>query len=179
MLRSELMHNHEQENKLIDATYIMIAAIWGTAITVGNQWLVFVSIILLVPLSLRIADIRYSIAFISSYMIVYLEDADVCNINWESRRHNYYIRNKQSILYLFIHTFARMDFVFISIASVSLFWILDKTSLYKTNILCFYLVVFIQLLLIGLEIFLCIYFSNTNHLQKKLIQKWSALKENT
>lgn len=70
-LRDEVTYNQKQENEMTKFAYTVIVAILGTALTVDSKWITMLSLMIVIPISFRVARYRDSIAYLSKYMSVF------------------------------------------------------------------------------------------------------------
>ncbi len=173
-LRDEILYNYEQENSLIQFVYTAVIAALGLAITMQISWLAFVVSIAIVPMSLRIADIRYSTAYIATYLKTYLENPDN-KFSWENMHHSFSEKHSGKTLKDFIYNACRMDFCILVVICSIVFWSIHGIDLIGENLAFTILVVTLQVFIIFFEGFIGIKFANLRKLKNDLIPKWEKI----
>lgn len=83
-LRSEILQKIEQNNQLLAFTFTAIIAVLAFAVEAGNLFLYIAPMMIIIPLSIRIAYYKSAIVRLSAYIIVYLE-GQINELAWESR----------------------------------------------------------------------------------------------
>lgn len=176
MLREEIMYNQKVENSSVQFAYTMVATLWAAALAqIGNEWIVFISLVLIIPISLRVWYSRQSMAFLAAYMSVFLEGKE--NFNWETRHCQFYNRFGRSKSEKMVYYWSRLDFTFLSTAGTVLFWTLRNWEFkIMGNIKYAILILFLQILIIGIELFLCYKYTNISKLKEKKLRDWKLLK---
>lgn len=72
-LREKIVFNQKKQDTYTTAAYTIAISIWTIALGVSNEWIALIALVILLPLSLIVCDSRYSTAFLSSFMAVFLE----------------------------------------------------------------------------------------------------------
>lgn len=158
MLREELVNKMNKQDHLTQFTYTTFLAVWSIALTVDNEWIVMVSLLMIVPISLRIVKFRKDCAFLGAYMSVFLEKA--LSIKWESNNriyYNKYPRNKEQRMF---YWFSKLDFVIIVIISSILFWLMRINNFIVINKVITILLFVFQFVVIIVEGIIIKYFSD-------------------
>lgn len=181
MLREEIMYNQKVENTAVQFTYTMIAALWAASFAhIGNEWIIFVSLIIIIPISLRVWYSRQSMAFLATYMSTFLEDSfeEKDKFNWETRHIMYYNEFGRTKSEKFVYYSSRLDFTLLSVAGTLLFWILRGwIFIIHGSILYAYLILLFQLCIISVELFLSCKYTNMSKLKEKKIKNWEKLRD--
>ena len=173
-LRDEILYNYEQENNLIQFVYTAVIAALGLAITMQISWLAFVVSLAIVPMSLRIADIRYSTAYIAAYLKTYLEKP-TDKYSWENMHYAFSEKHSGKSLKNFIYNACRMDFgILVGICSI-IFWAIHGIELIGESYAITILVVGLQVFIVLFESYIGVKFANLRILKKDLILKWGEL----
>lgn len=173
MLREEMVNKMNKQDQLTQFTYTTSMAIWSIALTVDNEWLIMVSLLILIPISLRSVKFRMDCAFLGAYMSVFLEK-DI-SIKWESNNKIYYNRyprgKKQNILYWF----SKFDYIFIAIISSILFWLMRIDDFIIINEKFTALLIVFQIVIIIIEGIIVKQFSDFAKHKEKYYKKWEKL----
>lgn len=92
------MYNNSRQDTYTNYAYVLVAAVWALAFSVQNEWIALIPLFVLIPICLRISDCRYSIAFLASYIKVFLESEE--DLGWQTMHVKYYKNNKRTIVHL-------------------------------------------------------------------------------
>ncbi len=92
-LREEIMFNINKQDVYIVSACTAAIALWTIALSKPNSWIALIAMIVLFPISLRVCDCRYSTAFLSAYIAIFIEHKQVSG--WEYAREVYYDNNKR------------------------------------------------------------------------------------
>lgn len=89
MLREEIMECMKNQNELSTFVSTTICAFIGVVIALDhpNPFLYLIPFVILLPASFKEANYQRRVAYLASYMIVFLENKD--NFLWETRYHHF------------------------------------------------------------------------------------------
>lgn len=173
MLRDELVDKMNKQEHLTQFSYTTSLAIWSIALTIKNEWIVLLVLLIVVPISLRIVKFRKDSAFIGAYMAVFLEKD--LPIKWEINNSEYYNKHPRRKLQTIFYWFSKFDFVFIVVISIMLFWLMKINNLIIINNLITVLMIIFQLAVLTIEFFVVKYFSNFSKQKGDFIEEWKNL----
>lgn len=171
-LRDEINYNQNQENEMTRFAYTVIVAVFGTALTVKNKWITLLSLVIIIPISFRVARYRDSIAYISTYMKVFLEPE--LEFKWEHDHDIYSEKYRSSYFSKFLYFVSRADFLFLTVIGIAIFWIQNQGIHLKDLSWTIILIIF-QIIMIIIEIILFNKFSNIPNLKKSKIENWKKI----
>lgn len=174
-LIDEAMYNNSKQDKYTNYAYVIVAAIWAASFSSSISWITMIPLILLIPICFRIADCRYSIALISSFIQEYLDKK--FNTCWQTNRMKF--NNKFSNKRIIYHC-SKLDIPFISIVCVLIFWFMRYSQgvlIIHSNIGLTILMVFFQVFIVVLDFYVCIKYSDMNKMKKELLSKWKELEK--
>lgn len=177
-LREEIMHNFEQENSLIQFVYTVVVAALGLALTIKSCWIALIVSFAVFPMSLRVADIRYSTAYIATYLKTFLED-DNSKWNWEKIHFDFAVKYSGKSLNSFIYNASRLDFAMLTLISVILFWFIHGMSWVNDSLVLTVIIIAVQVFIVGFETFLGFRYANLKKLKESLCKKWEELYDET
>ncbi len=173
MLREETIDKMNKQDQLTQFAYTTVAAIWSLALTVKNEWILLIALLITIPISLRIVKLRMDCAFLAAYMSVCLEKN--IDIKWESNNKLYcekYPRGKtQGVFYIF----SKFDFVFITLITSFLFWLMRMDNLLVNNWLLTSLLILFQLVILVVEICVVVHFSRFAKHRKNYCNQWEKI----
>ncbi len=174
-LREEIMHHKKRQNTFTAFSYTTIVALWGYAIERENPWITIIALVLALPTSFRVFESRQAISQLSAYMQFYLEP--VTGFRWETLLFKYrsmnHTKSKEKILYFV----SKWDFIFLTVASITLFWIM--VVIYKKNLepLVFHIVIFVDIFMFLAEIAVTFYCFDYERLILSKKKKWQQVFE--
>lgn len=173
-LRDEVTYNQKQENEMTKFAYTVIVAILGTALTVDSKWITMLSLMIVIPISFRVARYRDSIAYLSTYMSVFLEPK--LKINWEHDHSIYSNRYKRNYFSDFLYFVSRADFLFLSAISIVIFWLQNGGFILVNNswIWTISLISF-QFFVVSLEVVQFSKFSSIPKLKRTKLKNWKII----
>ena len=122
IIREELTDKLKTQERLTQLCYTIVLAIWTAAFTIKSEWVLLFALLIIIPISVRILKSRMDSAFLAAYMIVCLEPN--LDIQWEINNAKYcnkHFRDKELTLF---HVFMQLDFIFLSLITSLLFWIM-------------------------------------------------------
>lgn len=185
-LRAEIMDLVKRQDTYLLAAFTITISVLSIAIETSKEWLAMLSLVILIPLALRIADFRYGVVFISSFMAVFLEEKSYDG--WEFVREKYYeyqkeyrnnphrnkklFKNKSGI----ISFISKGTFCLLSLACISVFWMIRDFcfSSIQDIIINAILIVF-QLLVLLLQIYTEIKYRDTTAMKANHINEWDEV----
>lgn len=175
-LRTEMNEEFKRGDTYLLSSYTLTIALWTIALQTQNEWIALLPSIILIPLSLRVCDLRYASTFLGAFIANFIEDE--IDYGWEKLRERYYEeypRNKHDNLFGFL---GRFGFGILSIASIVIFWALRKMDMAIYNhIWLGHLVVFTQIFIIALQFYVCFKYANTSRIKKPLMKNWKEFYE--
>lgn len=129
-LREEIMHHKKRQNTFTAFSYTTIVALWGYAIERENPWITIIALVLTLPTSFRVFEGRQAISQLSAYMQVYLKP--ITGFRWETMLFEYrslnHTKSKERLLYFV----SKWDYIFLTSASIGLFWVM--VIVYERNL---------------------------------------------
>jgi hypothetical protein len=170
-LRNEINKKIELTNTLITFTIVTVDGELAFAMSSSNNTILLylIPFFIIIPLSMRIAYYRTSIAKISAYMIVFLEESDD-GLKWETR--NAKVGGK-------IKWYERLKYdeclflTFISSIVFALNFVSDKNYLQKFDIL----IIAIVISALIFEIILTTNIKSIDKERNKWIERWEKIKQ--
>ena len=193
-LRDEIMDLVKRQDTYSLAAYTLTISIWAFALEAKNAWVSLLPLFLLIPLSLRVADFRYSVVFLSAFMGVFFEEKS--NDGWEYVRESYYsiqekiIKNKLDLKNYDINSndvyfkrknrvlslLSKLTFTMLSIISIAIFWSLNEFNINVTDShVLNWVILVVQILIVVLQIYIAIKYRDMTNLKHKLINDWSVV----
>lgn len=173
MLRDEIMHHKKRQNTFTVFSYTTAVTLWGVAIDTKSPWITIIPLVIMFVTSLRVFDSRQSIARISSYIQVFIEQN--IDYKWESRLHKY--REHKYFRENFIYFASKCDFILIALSSSVLFWLLVYWEEKNIKPAMFWFTLAIQVIVILTEIILTLYCYDYERLIKTKSKKWRETEE--
>lgn len=193
-LRSEMMDLMKRQDTYSLAAYTLTISVWAFALEAKNAWVALLPLFLLIPLSLRVIDFRYSIVFLSAFMGVFLEEKS--NEGWEYVRESYYsmqkgflsnklnldnygikinelhFKRKNRVLSLM----SKFTFTMLSIISIVIFWGLNDFNINITDNYIFNsAIVVVQFLILVLQVYVAVKYRDMTNLKHKLLNDWTVV----
>ena len=83
-LRTEMNDTFKRQDNYFLTAYTVTVAIWAFAVENKNEWLALLPMIILIPISLRVLNLRYNTCNIAAFISVYLEED--AEYDWENMR---------------------------------------------------------------------------------------------
>ena len=71
-LREEIMYYTKKQDTCITTTFSLTVSIWTLALTLSKAWIALIPLAIIIPMSIVVCNCRYSIAFLASYMAIFL-----------------------------------------------------------------------------------------------------------
>ena len=189
-LHDEMMDLIKRQDTYSLASYTLTISIWAFALETENAWIALLPLFLLIPLSLRVADFRYSVVFLSAFVGVFLEEKS--NEGWEYVREEYYntqnkflcgelsIENNRNVYFKrknwLLSVVSKTTFTLLSVVSIGICWGLNGWNAHITD--SYFLdgvIIIIQGLVVFLQIFITIKYRDMSNLKHKLLNDWDVV----
>jgi len=180
MLRDEITWRLKSIDTLGAFTYTTLVTILGAALTTNIIELFLLPFVVILPISLKVANHKYSINFISAYLNQFLEDFnDEECFQWEKLRVKYYERNPRKLKEKIIFYGSYVEYILMCILISVIFWV----KYFSQEKICFtvfqiYGYIFIQLTITFLVTFITINYLDCEKFKLPIIENWKKLKEN-
>lgn len=172
-LTEEIMYNNSKQDTYTNYAYVIVAAVWSLAFSVQSEWIALIPLFVLIPICLRISDCRYSIAFLASYIKVFLEPE--LDAEWQTMHVKYYENNQRSPIQKILYHGSKLDIPFLSLISAVIFWLLrGSEAIFSTPYLSLSIIM-IQLIIIIFDCLVCLKYSDISRVKEPLLQKWQEL----
>lgn len=176
MLREETMYLQKRRENISQFTYTVGIALFAGAFASGISWVNLCILPFVFSASLKAVECGNSLAYLSSYMKVILEDN--IDIKWATQNHRYITTFPKKGFSWLLHFFGRCDFAFLALVSCFLFWIMRDFNFYIHGKLIWGIIMLvIQFVFIVFELYLSIYYSNYIKIKEKALKNWRYLKE--
>lgn len=169
-LREEIKDNQRQENTMIIFAYTVVATLLGFAFK-DNKWAAMIAMVFIIPVSYRIGRFRDSIAYLSTYMRIFLEPD--LEFTWEEDHCRY--RKKNPTQKSFLYKISRCDFIILSLASVATFWILNGFNAIHKSCIWTFITAGVQVLMLVITIISTVRYSDVDKLKKSKFEKWNKI----
>lgn len=174
MIRDELIDKLKTEERLIQFCYTIVLAIWIAAFTIKSEWVLLFSFLLILSLSVRVLKSKMDSTFLAAYMFVYLEPK--IDIKWETNNAEYCKENFRDKELPKFHIFTNLDFMFLTIITSVLFWIMRAGNwLLLDNYIVTFLVILLQVAMIIIEGFIVKQFYRYKDFRKTYIDRWKKV----
>lgn len=117
-LREEIMYSRKAQDKYAIFLYTTVVTILGFAFQFENYYLCLLPIVIIIPVCIKIADYRRTIAYLATYMIAFLEKDEY---KWETD--NFMFSNKfpRKGLERFIHILENYDAFILNVICTLIF----------------------------------------------------------
>lgn len=117
-LREEIMYSRKAQDKYAIFLYTTVVTILGFAFQFENYYLCLLPIVIIIPICIKIADYRRTIAYLATYMIAFLEKDEY---KWETD--NFMFSNKfpRKGLERFIHILENYDAFILNVICTLIF----------------------------------------------------------
>lgn len=117
-LREEIMYSRKAQDKYAIFLYTTVVTILGFAFQFENYYLCLLPIVIIIPVCMKIADYRRTIAYLATYMIAFLEKDEY---KWETD--NFMFSNKfpRKGLERFIHILENYDAFILNVICTLIF----------------------------------------------------------
>ncbi len=173
-LRDELQNLSARQDNMFSTACATVAVLWTLSISVSNEWIALLSIVISAPMLLRICDLRYGAVFLGSYLKICLEESD----DWETIRTKYYSKYPLPFKMIAINRISKTSLPILNIISCIIFWLLRDVTLREifTTGLNVLLIIVQAVVCIGLWL-VWNKFANPKSIQKMVDNNWSELKD--
>ncbi len=177
ILREELVDELKMQERLTQFCYTVVLAIWTAAFTIGSEWILLFSLLIIISISVRVLKSKIDSAYLAAYMYVYLEPK--LDVQWETNNAKYcekYYRDKELNCF---HLLMQLDFVFLSFITILMFWLIrgENWVLFE-NFFVTALIALIQLLTLVFEGIIVKKFYKYGTYRVTYIRRWQeVLKE--
>ena len=174
-LREEMMGLSTRQDTLLSIVYAATLGLWTIALTISNDWVAIIPIILLIPFSLKTYDLRYCGAFLAAYLKICLEEQS--HDGWETIRDKYYEQGFAKV-FKSSNSLSKLSFLLLTLGSCAIFWIL-RIGVLHNSFFTFIngCIIVIQLIVVIFQIIMYYMLSSTNKLKKQLESNWALMKE--
>jgi len=173
-LREEIMFNIGKQDVYIVAACTAAIALWTIALNKPNSWIALIAMIVLFPISLRVCDCRYSTAFLSAYIAIFIEQKNTSG--WEYAREVYYDNNKRIFSSNAIYLVSKYTFVLLSIVNTVMFWKIRNFNIIVLGSAWWgWSILVCQLVVIVIQAILGYKYCNTSKLKQKFMINWEKI----
>lgn len=168
-VREEILYNQTKKDTYTNIAYVTTVAIWTISFSVNNKWITFLPLIILLPICLRIANCRRSIAFMSAYILICIQTP---KHEYEHMVNSYYQKYGRRN-----HIFSRADLLFLSTVSILLFWIMNgwRIEIDNFGIGTSCLILVLQLFSFFFQLFVFILSNNIDKLKVIMKNNWEQV----
>lgn len=160
-------------------TYTVFISILGVALSTNILELFLLPFVVIVPISLKVANHKYSVGYIAGYLNVFLEDFnDEECFKWEKYHAEYYIKNPRVLKEKIIYYGASAEYILMCILTSIIFWIkyfLQSDVCFTVLQMCGY--TFIQLAMIFLVTYVTISYVSFQKIKPSIILNWEKVKK--
>ena len=170
-LREEIMYYTKKQDTCITTAFSLTVSIWSLALTVSKPWLALIPLAIVIPMSMIVCNCRHSIAFLASYMAIFLEKG--IDNGWETLREKYYIKQPNKFSSSLLLFSSKFGFGILSFVSIIIFSFLCIES--ETINCCswWFVMVLIAFTIIAIaQEIICIRFSDVSVMKNKMMQTW-------
>lgn len=181
MLRNEIIWRLKVVDTLGTFTYTVFISILGVAISTNIIELFLLPFIVVVPISLKVANHKYGVAYVAGYLNEFLEDlTDENCFKWEKFHVKYYNENPRELKEKIIYYGSNAEYLLICVLTSILFWIkyLSGHETYLTVVQVFGYS-FIQLASIFLVTYATINYSSFQKFKPSILLKWKKVNLNS
>lgn len=161
-----------RQDNFFSMAFTTNVALWTIAVSIPNEWIVLLSLLLTFTFSLKICDIWRGTIFLSVYIQICLEEEKTDG--WETIRDIYYREISTSSKKSILHSFSKLSLPLLNIASCIIFWVLHGIDFYSWQ----------NILLLGIQSIVClthsiIWYRNYDNpsVKDKMINNWSMVKQ--
>ena len=172
-LTDEIMYNNSKQDTYTNYAYVIVAAVWSIAFSVQIEWLALVPLLVLIPICLRISDCRYSIAFLASYIKIFLEPH--LDAEWQTMHIKYYERHKRTLIQNILYHGSKLDIPFLSLISCVIFWLLRGKEVIFSEFYLSLLILIVQFVIVVFDCLICFKYSDISRVKKPLLKNWREL----
>ncbi len=179
MLRDEITWRLKAVDTLETFTYTIFVNILGVALTTNILELLLISYVVIVPITLKVANHKYSAGYIAVYMNTFLgNNNEENNFKWERLHMKYYEINKRILKEKLIYYGSSTEYVLMVLLTTLIFWMkyFYKSDL-RFSVLQMHGYIFLQTIVIILVIYVTIRHMNFQKTKPTLILNWNKVKE--
>lgn len=117
-LREEIMYSRKAQDNYAIFLYTTVVTILGFAFQLQNYYLCLLPIVIIIPVCIKIADYRRTIAYLATYMIAFLEK-DI--YKWETDNFKFSNKFPRKGLERFIHILENYDAFILNVICTLIF----------------------------------------------------------
>lgn len=117
-LREEIMYSRKAQDKYAVFLYTTVVTILGFAFQLNNYYLCLLPIVIIIPVCIKIADYRRTIAYLAAYMIAFLEND---TYKWETDNFKFSNKFPRKGLERFIHILENYDSFMLNVICTLIF----------------------------------------------------------
>ena len=179
MLRDEITWRLKVIDTLRTFSYTIFVSILGVALSTNIIELLLLPYVVIVPISLKVANHKYSVGYIAAYLNKFLED---CNqeesFKWEKMHMKYYEINSRTLREKVIYYGSSAEYVLMVILTTIIFWIkyFNQTEI-KFSVMQMHGYILLQVIIIILVIYVTISYMSFQKIKPALILNWNKVKE--
>lgn len=167
------MYNNSKQDTYTNYAYVIVAAVWSLAFSVKIEWLALIPLFVLIPICLRISDCRYSIAFLASYIKIFLEPQ--LDVEWQTMHVQFYERHKRTLIQKILYHGSKLDIPFLSLISSVIFWLLRGMEAILSEPYLSLIILIVQFIIVVFDCLICLKYSDISRIKEPLLQKWQEL----
>lgn len=178
MLRDEITWRLKVIDTLGTFTYTIFVSILGVALSTNTLELLLLPYVVIVPISLKVANHKYSVGYIASYLNKFLED---CNreesFRWERLHMKYYETNPRTLKEKVIYYGSSAEYTLMVILTTAIFWIKyfhQSEIKFSVMQICGY--VFLQAVIIILVIYVTISYMSFQKTKPTFVLNWDKVR---
>lgn len=180
MLRDEITWRLKVIDTLGTFTYTIFISILGVALSTNILELLLLPYVVIVPISLKVANHKYSIGYIAAYMNRFLED---CNgeesFKWEKLHMKYYQINPRIFKEKVIYYGSSAEYALMVILTTVIFWLkYFHQNKIKFSVIQIHGYIFLQLIVTILVIYVTINYISFQKTKPIFLVCWDKVKEN-
>ncbi|MCI8771339.1 MAG: hypothetical protein HFH73_09355 [Lachnospiraceae bacterium] len=178
MLRDEITWRLKVIDTLGTFTYTIFVSILGVALTTNIIELLLLPYVVIVPISLKVANHKYSVGYIAAYLNKFLEN---CNeedsFKWEKMHITYYETNPRTLREKVIYYGSSAEYASMIILTTVIFWIkyFHRSEL-KFSLLQIHGYIAVQTIIIFLVLYITISYMSFQKTKPALILNWDKVK---
>ena len=148
-LREEILYSRKAQDTFTMFLYTSVITILGFAFELQNLYLFLLPIIIIVPVAIKVADYRRTIAYIAAYMILFLEN----DYNkWETDNFEFSKIYPRKGMEKLIHILENYDAFFLNVVCASVFIGMVVYNIISSNLTN----LFLDIILSIIAIFTCV-----------------------
>lgn len=179
MLRDEITWRLRAIDTLGTFTYTIFISILGVALSTNILELLLLPYVIIVPMSLKVANHKYSIGYIAAYLNQFLEDSNSEeSFKWEKSHVKYYEINPRIFKEKVLYYGSSAEYALMVILTTIIFWIkYFHQSDINFSIIQIHGYVFLQIIIIILVIYVTISYISFQKIKPIYILNWDKVKE--